>query len=318
VLPSYNGAKEVPIRVAQGRSGSLKTRMLRTAVAVLLLLIFVGRSHGIDGANTETHHPPTERELGRTNEVRHHLGYPPLNPHDFQSNATDTRNMARASVSVLIYGPSLSVIIPNEQTIAQSLGFSVTVVNAATWLTMTTAQFQAYNALIVPPDPGCTGSSASWAAAVASAPTWAAAITGNALVFATDPVLHGKTAFLTAAISGVASGPGTGLFASMECVYYNAASGTTVPILAGLGSFTIRGQSFTPCGDDISIVSPTFPPMSGLVDADLSNWSTTTHGEFESWPAGWFTVAADRCELTKKRVSVPSLMIGRAGIIATE
>ena len=51
--------------------------------------------------------------------------------------------------NILIYGPMLGSA-PNEQTLAVAAGHTVTVVTAATWSAMTTAQFAAYNAIIIP------------------------------------------------------------------------------------------------------------------------------------------------------------------------
>src|ERR1043166_5792411 len=52
---------------------------------------------------------------------------------------------------ILIYGPSLydPVSIVTEKTLAEAAGHTVTVVDATTWLSMTTADFKAYDAIVI-------------------------------------------------------------------------------------------------------------------------------------------------------------------------
>src|SRR5689334_21986786 len=52
---------------------------------------------------------------------------------------------------ILIYGPSLydPVSVVTEKTLAEAAGHTVTVVDAATWSSMTTADFQAYDAIVI-------------------------------------------------------------------------------------------------------------------------------------------------------------------------
>lgn len=183
-----------------------------------------------------------------------------------------------------------------EAQAAQAQGFSVNVVDSATWGAMTTSDFKAYD-LIILGDPNCaTADPGPIAPAAANTGAWSPAITGNTVVILTDPDFHSH--FLTApaklmsnAIGFAGSQPGsTGLYVSLSCYYAFATPNTPVAALAGLGSFTVEGQGG--CPESSHIVDLKNPVVAGLTDADLSNWSCSTHGGFDSWPKDRFGVVA--------------------------
>ena len=195
---------------------------------------------------------------------------------------------------ILIYGPSLgsvSGLTQNEQTIAEFLGFVVTVADAATWSAMSTADFQQFNALVFG-DPFCIGSTSYLATAAANTSTWGAAVTGPIALNTTDGILHqgSKPEGLTMTENGIAYAAGgstTGLYATTGCSYFS--SGGTVAFLAGIGTFVMRGQSGL--ADKATIVLPGHRLAQDLTNAGMSNWGNTPHGAFTSFPSGFVSVA---------------------------
>jgi hypothetical protein len=183
-----------------------------------------------------------------------------------------------------------------EASSARTAGFDVTVADAATWTAMTRDGFAAYDVLILG-DPDC-GSVEALAPAEANPDVWGAAVNGNVAVLLTDPDFH--AAFLSApqklmdnaiAFAGAQAGR-TGLYASLSCYYAGAAPGTPVPALRGIGTFTVQGQGG--CPNSIHILDPASPVVSGLSEADLSNWFCSAHGGFDVWPGNFNVVAMVR------------------------
>src|SRR5438445_1841694 len=176
---------------------------------------------------------------------------------------------------------------------AQRAGLDVTVVDGTTWSAMTRDGFAAYDVIILG-DPDC-GLVGSLAPAEASTSVWGGAVNGNIAVILTDPDFH--AAYLTApqtlmdnAINWAGSQEGrTGLYVSLRCYYGGAAPGTAVPALQGIGNFTVQGQGG--CPNSMHIVDVASPIVRGLSDADLSNWSCSAHGGFDSWPGAFEVVA---------------------------
>jgi hypothetical protein len=197
--------------------------------------------------------------------------------------------------SVLIYGPSMSGPT-NEQTLAAAAGHAVTVADAATWSSFTTAQFASYDAIVFG-DRTCATSTSLLATAEANKATWSAAITGPMYVQGTDPRYHIHRTeaqnMITSGINFAASGPGTGLYMSLSCYYYSAAPGTPVSILSGIGSFQVRGQWTGGSSELATIVDPTHPAMAGLTSAGISNWGTSIHEMFTSFPPSFIPLATN-------------------------
>jgi Bacterial Ig-like domain (group 1) len=177
-----------------------------------------------------------------------------------------------------------------EAQAAIAAGKGVDVVDDATWSAMTTAQFAAYDALILG-DPTCGFISS---AAEANALVWGAAVNGNVIIIGTDPVFHLSQGGGTLTNSGVAfavSASGkTGAYITLTCHYHGTSPLTPVPLLDALGTFTVTGVG---CFNDAHIVA-THPALTGLTDAALSNWSCSVHEAFDTIAPGFLPLAIAR------------------------
>jgi hypothetical protein len=176
-------------------------------------------------------------------------------------------------------------------------GKAVDIVNGAQWAAMTTAQFAAYDSIILG-DPTCVANESPILPAIANASVWEPAVTGNVIIIGTDPVFHsylpGPVRLIDNGVGFSYGDPsGTGLYLDLSCYYAFAVTNTPEPWMDGLssfGNFQVRGQfTFgTSCPQNSHIVASA-PVLSGLTDADLSNWSCSTHESFDQFPAD-FTV----------------------------
>lgn len=190
---------------------------------------------------------------------------------------------------ILIYGPALAgpTFTENEKTIAEDLGYAVTVANGNTWQGMTTAQFASYNAIVFPDD-GCVGDFTLFATANQNKSKWSPVITGPMVLYAADAVHHAEFGVGTAtakiqlianALNYAASGPTTGLYASMSC--YVSGNGQKVAYLSNIGRFELTSLD----ADDIHVQKPLSPLATGLTDTNLSNWDETSHSFFTRFPS---------------------------------
>ena len=182
-----------------------------------------------------------------------------------------------------------------EATEAASAGFTVVVVNAATWATTTLAEFKTYRALVLG-DPNCTGV-VSVAPAEANRAIWSAAVNGNIIVFGTDEALHanfGDPARSIITKNGISFAGNiatkTGLFCSLSCYYHGTAPSTPVTVLDQFGVFTVTGVG---CYNDAHIVA-THPALTGITDALLSGWGCSVHEAFDGFPASFLPLAIAR------------------------
>ena len=202
---------------------------------------------------------------------------------------------------VLILADTVSAGVIGSQSVeenaAASLGLGVDVVDATTWDAMTTAQFAAYDALVLG-DPTCTGIGSA-TAAIANRAIWGPAVDGNKIFVGTDPVYHyrfTRTDIYQVTYNSVkfaadsASAGKTGMYIALSCYYHGTAPNTPVPLLDPFGSFSMTGVG---CFNDAHIVA-THPALAGLTDAILSNWSCSVHEAFDSWPAGFLPLAIAR------------------------
>jgi uncharacterized repeat protein (TIGR01451 family)/MYXO-CTERM domain-containing protein len=200
--------------------------------------------------------------------------------------------LAPAMASAVGVTPSNTILIDGvgnsasaiDKTIAESLGFTTEVVtDAAVWNAKTTADFATYKAIVLP-DNYCDGPSST---ALDSAAVWAPAVTGNVLLIGGDPELHsggapgGPTSLLTNGIGFAAADTGhTGLMYALGCGLPDMTA------LNQFGSFTVGGFG----SDSIHIVA-VHPALSGLTDALLSNWGSSTHLKFEAFPENFVPLA---------------------------
>lgn len=191
---------------------------------------------------------------------------------------------------VLILGPTVSG--GASSTLAQKFvlaGKTPVVVDAATWGSMTAAQFDAFDAIVLG-DPTCAGLGPE-AAATANTSTWAPVVDGNVILIGTDETFHqsqgGDLLMEKAAAFTVAQSGKTGAYISLSCYYHGTAALTPVPLLNGFGTFTVTGVG---CFNDAHIVA-THPALAGLTDTTLSNWSCSVHEAFDSWPVSFEVLA---------------------------
>ena len=189
-----------------------------------------------------------------------------------------------ASGSVLLYGPTVSGSPDTEATLAAADGFTVTVANAATWSSMTTAQFASYDAIVFG-DPTCAGDHRLLDAAIANRATWSAAVGGPVVVVGTDPIYHqtqgiGQDRLIRNGIEYAASQSPTGLYVSLSCFW---TGGGAVDLLDEFGSFEAYPQFG--CPNSATILDASHPVMAGLTDDLLSDWSCSVHEALTSYPA---------------------------------
>lgn len=215
-----------------------------------------------------------------------------------------------AGVGTAVLGAAPAVAAPGEvlildttvsggagSTLAQKFvlaGKTPVVVDGVTWASMTAAQFDAYDAIVLG-DPTCSGSSTlSAGPAEANALVWSSVVDGNVIVIGTDETFHqgqgGALLMEKAAAFTVANAAKTGAYISLSCYYHGTAPLTPVPLLAGFGTFTATGVG---CFNDAHIVA-THPALAGLTDATLSNWSCSVHEGFDTWPVSFEVLAIAR------------------------
>ncbi len=174
-----------------------------------------------------------------------------------------------------------------------------TLASDAMWRSLTRADFARYNALWID-GANCSISSPQQAEAVYAAvaetrDVWSSAITGHFEIIGSDSDLHlgtspGAQRFVINSYHYVTSGAGTGLFASVGCVFYNSPADTAVPWLQGIGDFRVTGDG---CSDGQVLEAGAerhplhlgiSPPSSTLVlPSDLS-WGCFTHSHFNRHP----------------------------------
>jgi len=177
---------------------------------------------------------------------------------------------------------------------AKLLGLTYDLVDDSTWSAKQTADFAKYKAIVLG-DPTC-GNLSQAAAAQANAATWGAAVTGNVVVFGTDPSFHGVHGFNPAgaqklilkALQFAASGVGTGASVSLSCYYAETITPTPVPLLDGFaqGGFKVVGDPRL-CANASHVVDG----ILGVTDQDLAGWGCSTHEAFTAWPASFHVVA---------------------------
>jgi RTX calcium-binding nonapeptide repeat (4 copies) len=197
--------------------------------------------------------------------------------------------------TILMYGPSIDGDTPNEQTVAEAGGHTVTVVSATQWSAMSTAQFAGFDALVIGDD-SCDNDQSQLDAAAANRTTWSPAVTGNVTFNTFDPFAHeGDTdkwdEFVANSLNFAVSGPGTGLYFTLGCYFDEVTDPTTIELIDQFGTFTIDKES----GDEVTILQPAHLVMAGLTNADLSNWGSSTHEHFLTFPSS-FQVLAEETE----------------------
>jgi hypothetical protein len=206
-----------------------------------------------------------------------------------------------SSKHALVYGPSVTVpghagLTSQEAKDLVAQGWTVTVVSAAKWDGMTATQFKQYQLLVIG-DPHCTEGPATYLTTAASNETkWAPVVKGNVLVIGSDPVYHydygaglpGPGVLITKGLAYAGQQTGkTGLYLDLSCYYDNGFYHQSVPILNGLEAGFVVNSG----GNTTVVKVATAPPVATLTSADLSNWHTSVHEYFASWPADFVPFA---------------------------
>jgi hypothetical protein len=189
--------------------------------------------------------------------------------------------------TVLIYGPSMTTSTPNEQTVAEAAGHTVTVVDATQWEGMTTEEFAAFNALVIG-DGGCDAPPSLLDAAVNSRTTWSPAVTGHITLNTFDIFFHNQgqgAEFFANSINFAAGGTGTGLYFSLSCWF----GGGDLTILDQFGTFTTDGDS----GNEVDFLQPTHPVLAGITNFGLEDWGSSFHNHFVSFPGTFQALLED-------------------------
>ena len=192
---------------------------------------------------------------------------------------------------MLVYGPTSGGLEEGTP------GYVVTVWDAATWASKTTADFAAFDVIVFEDNLFGGGTffttTTPWATAVANASVWGAAITGNKIVVGTDPDCHGKAALVhdLVTFAGDDPSPGPGLFVALSGAYNSTlAPGVPLALMSYFGAFTVVQSGG---GNDVHKVA-THPALNSVTDIDLSNWFQSTHEGFTAWPSTWLPLAIVR------------------------
>jgi hypothetical protein len=193
-------------------------------------------------------------------------------------------------------------------------GCAVDIVSAANWYGIpgtgtggpTGFGFDQYRAVVIG-DPQCMSGSTNYLAALtalnATKTNWTPACSGNVILEGVDNVFHilcctnvGATKTLYRGIGFAVNDPTkTGFYYALSCYYdYDnpATNATLIPHLTVFGNFLVRNYPNT-CFDDAHIVAthPVFTNAPALTDAELSNWSCSTHEGFDAWPPNFVVLA---------------------------
>jgi hypothetical protein len=218
---------------------------------------------------------------------------------------------AHALKKMLIYGPTAGCYADSTP------GFSVTAWNTTQWASATTAQFAAFDVIVIA---DCSGGSTSgscftdpsiWSTAISTESVWSPAVTGNVLVIGSDPDFHGKASVVQQLVTFAGSGTGTGLYVALSCPLASSSPNTPVPLLAGFGTFTVEGlEGSSGCSNAAHIIS-TSPALTGMTDSALSNWNCSVHEGFDSWPSS-FTPLAIATDAINQSYTAPD---GTTGIV---
>ncbi|HEY8752080.1 MAG TPA: hypothetical protein VIM40_00315 [Arthrobacter sp.] len=220
-----------------------------------------------------------------------------------------------------------------EARLAQASGFSVDVVNGATWDAMTQTQFAQYQVLIAG-DPYCGAIAGSL---VSNESTWAPVVMGravntkpgNRVLVGTDPVDHSggygpRTTVISDGIDFAGSQPGrTGIYLDSSCGgNYYGQRGLAAAMMKQLssGSGTWTEDDNPPCGGNVAKIAST-PKFDSLTTADLAGWGCSVHESFPTFASDWsaLAVATDTASHptcgTDNTVSPPVTACGEAYVL---
>jgi RHS repeat-associated protein len=265
------------------------------------------------------------------------------------ASAVATAPAAKAAPAItgpiLVLGQNGSAVEP-ETTLLQAAGYTVTQSAPSVWRSMTTAQFQAYAALVIG-DPSHVGACDSTKVPTTASSgdegigtAWQAAVTGNVAVLGTSPATvqttasnalttsaaeYAASAFVAAA--GSSPSAGTGMYISLNCDYSAAAANTNIPVLNGVEGIGTAGglsvQGHLACTDPGSLnkwEATAAGAFDGLTSDSLGTSSWPSPGcpvqeAFNSWPAMFTPVAYDAASDALDNFTASSGLTGQPYIL---
>ncbi len=217
-----------------------------------------------------------------------------------------TTQAGAAARKALINGATVVGAPSQEEQIASALGFDVTVVDDATWGSMTAADFGQYD-LLIAGDPSCGSLPAGL---ISSAPVFGPVVlgmaggrtsAGNRVLVGTDPVFHdggdytspdARGTIIREGIAFAGAHPGrTGMYFDATCA--GSFQGSEIldilkAISAGTGSWTINGSP--PCGGSVSLIAA-HPAFTDLSTTSLQGWFCSVHESFPTFTSDWTALA---------------------------
>ena len=198
-----------------------------------------------------------------------------------------------------------------EGAAATTLGFTVVDVTDSNWLSMSTSDFESFQAIILG-DPTC-GTVDEIDAAVSNRTVWAPAIKGNIVIIGTDPVFHqpshaGAGTLISDGINFVTSQKGkTGAYLDLSCYYTGIPNTDTVDVLDQLGAFSVTG---VPCEGTI-LITASSPAIASLTATDLSDWECSVHETFVTFPGSFIVLAKSQSD------NLPYILARGKGLVST-
>jgi hypothetical protein len=216
---------------------------------------------------------------------------------------------AAVSGTALVNGDTVTGSPSVEQTMATSLGLSVTVVSGSTWDSMTAADFANYTVLIIG-DPTCgalapsvTSNRATWTSAV-MATGGGNTVVGNRVVWGSAPVrarsLHPgadkgiSDGIAFAAALAPATGHATGVYFDTSCDAQPTGSNPAlVDTLNMLSVGTARPWTEDPhptCGGSVSFIG-TAPQFADITTSDFAGWQCSVREAFPTFETDFVPLA---------------------------
>lgn len=220
------------------------------------------------------------------------------------------RASAETGTKALILETSVSGGATSPEAVeAMNAGFTVTLVDDATWAAMTAAQFADFQLIIVG-DPFCgsvpevVGANKENLADAVMARAGGNTVVGNRIVIGTDPALHidggttgdgGRKVIETGIRFAGAREGATGLYLSTTCDdpdYDGDGEPDAVELLGLLTSATDNWtvNPFPPCGGSASLISNA-AQFATLTSAHLQGWSCSVHQTYPTFPTDWSPLA---------------------------
>lgn len=213
-----------------------------------------------------------------------------------------------ASRKALIDGDTVSGSPSQEEAIATTQGYAVTVVDDATWGSYTAADFGQYD-LLIAGDPTCGElppglvSTASAYGSVVLGSAGGRTTVGNRIVVGTDPVFHDGGDYTSPGARGTIIREGIGYAGSQlgaTGMYFDASCGApdfgqsaeTLAIVdaLSLGSGVWTIDAAPPCGGSVSLIASN-PSFTDLTTASLEGWGCSVHESFPTFRSDWSALA---------------------------